>query len=147
MGVHKGTSLSAPAQPCEIPGQALLGSKPQLLNPEQLPIPSSCVEAYIFISFWDISLCMLASDIILFGSTIPVQAIFAVFWAAYLNYQHNYLVNSQSQKCGGHCQHIPLLHFFFRSPTSVNSISLIALYCRHNHAAMLVYRSLTQLDY
>ena len=37
----------------------------------------------------------------------------------------------------------PLLSF--RSPTSVNSISLIAFQCHHNHPAICQYRSLTQL--
>lgn len=94
-----------------------------------------------------VSIYMLASGIILFLSSIPAWAIFTFFWASYLNYWHNYLARSPSQICGSSCQHIPLPLLSFQSPTSVNVISLIALYCHHNHAAICYCRSLTHLGY
>ena len=111
--------------PHGIPGQALPGSKLQLSNPEPAPTPSFYVETYVCIFFLDTSLCMSAGEITLLASSMPAWAICTFFWVPYLNYWHNYLANSPSQKRGSHCQYSPLLSF--PSPTPVNSVSLTAL--------------------
>lgn len=124
-----GTYLSAPAQPSWHFWTSLSRLKASTLK--------SRVAAHPFLLCWDPCVYLLLGHLsvcwpaVLFTSSTPAHAIFSFFWEAIFKLLAQLSSKKHKPERWELSTYSPLLSF--QSPTPVNSICLIALYCHYYH--------------